>query len=64
MANDDQGNKQEPGTVNDLITSENINIELNEEELKDVSGGLTNATTIHLTNAIPLTNATVTNVKI
>ena len=35
---------------------ENINIELNEEEMKDVSGGLTNAS-IHLTNAVNLTNA-------
>jgi hypothetical protein len=55
MANDDQSK--------DPITSENTDIELNEEEMKDVSGGLTNAS-IHLTNAISLTNATVTGFKI
>jgi hypothetical protein len=63
MANDNQGNKHEPGTVNELATGENINIELNEEELKGVSGGLA---PIHLTNGtislaerITLTNATI-----
>jgi hypothetical protein len=61
MANDDQSK--------DPITSENINIELNEEEMKDVSGGLTNASihltnAVNLTNAISLTNATVTGLKI
>ncbi len=51
MANENQDNKQEPGTVKDLITGDSINIELNEEELKDVSGGLTNGAIVELTNA-------------
>ncbi len=64
MANDDQGNKHEPGAVNELATGENINIELNEEELKGVSGGLapislTNGTISLTTERITLTNATI-----
>jgi bacteriocin-like protein len=44
MADNDQDKKHEPGVVKDVPSSENTITELNEEELKDVSGGLTNAT--------------------